>query len=172
MRAFISVELPENVRREILKIQNQLPLFVGKLTEPENLHLTLKFLGEIDEDKVEEVRKRLRKVKLKKFEAEISEIGVFTPSFIKIIWVSFTGCDDLQKEVDNALEGLFPSEKRFMGHVTIARVKKCDKRKFMNELGRVKVNNINFDVDKFYLKESRLHEKGPEYKVVEEYGLN
>ena len=47
MRTFIAVDIPENVKEEIIKIQDKLPEFVGKLTELENLHLTLKFLGEI-----------------------------------------------------------------------------------------------------------------------------
>lgn len=173
MRVFISVELGKKVKDEIRKIQASLPEFQGKKTELENLHLTLKFLGEIDEKQVEQVKKALRKVKLKKFEAEVDKFGVFTPSFIKIVWVSLCRCDELQKQVDNVLADLFGKEKRFMSHVTIARVKNVrDKKKFLAELGKIKVEEIRFKVDKFFLMESVLHESGPEYKVIDEYKLD
>ena len=57
MRTFISIDMPEVVRSEIEKIQDVLPEFFGKKTERDNLHLTLKFLGEIDEEKVKEFEK-------------------------------------------------------------------------------------------------------------------
>lgn len=172
MRVFISVELPREVKKEIKKIQAKLPEFVGKKTELENLHLTLKFLGEIDREKVEQVKKALKKVKLKKFEAELDKLGIFTPSFIKIVWVSLAGCNELQKQVDEALSGLFGKEKRFMSHVTIARVKNVkDKKKFLSEVNKIKFEKIKFKVDRFYLMESVLHEKGPEYRVIESYSL-
>ena len=158
MRVFIAIDIPKNIRKEIVAIQNNLPEFSGKKTEPENLHLTLKFLGEIDEEKVEEVKKKLSEIKFRKFQAELSEIGVFTPSFLKIIWVKLGGCDEIQKEVDKKLEGLFAKEKRFMSHLTIARVKNVnDRRRFL-------VNSIK-------LKKSTLTPEKPIYEDVLEIKL-
>ena len=189
MRIFISVEFGKQVKDELRKIQARLPEFqenlrfsspskdktfevVGKKTENENLHLTLKFLGEIDEHEVDIVREKLREVKLKKFESELDEIGVFNPSFIKIIWISLKNCEGLQAEIDKALLGLFKTEERFMGHVTIARVKNVkDKKRFVEKIREIKVEKVKFKVDRFYLMESKLSEKGPEYRVVEEYKL-
>lgn len=172
MRTFISVELPEEVKKEIIKIQSKLPEFQGKKTEVENLHLTLKFLGEIDEDKVKKVREKLREIKLDKFQGEIRNLGVFTESLIKIIWIYLANCNQLQELIDDKLKDLFEKEKRFMGHITLARVKKVeDKRKFLEELRKIKVEGWKFVVDRFYLKESILNEKGPEYKVIEEFKL-
>jgi 2'-5' RNA ligase len=79
-RCFIAIDLPREVIHEITRIQKIIrdkTLFTGKLTEDENLHLTLKFLGEIDENKVEEARKRLTNIKIPEFFAETSEVGVF-----------------------------------------------------------------------------------------------
>ena len=45
VRAFIGIDIPNGIKKEIIKQQNSLPEFFGKKTEPENLHLTLKFLG-------------------------------------------------------------------------------------------------------------------------------
>ena len=77
-RCFISINLPEEIRKEIKKIQEQLPEFKGKKTELENLHLTLKFLGEIDEVKIEEIKEKLKEIKIEKFETEIDEAGIFS----------------------------------------------------------------------------------------------
>jgi len=173
MRVFISIDIPKNVKEEILKIQNKLPEFYGKKTEPENLHLTLKFLGEIDKEKVEDVRRKLRDVKYNSFEAEIDSIGVFSPKFIKIIWLHMKNCEGLQKIVDENLSYLFSREKRFMSHLTIARVKKIDNKElFLEKLKQIKIPDLKFKVDAFYLMESKLSEKGPKYSVIEEYNLN
>lgn len=172
MRAFISIDFPDEVKERIKKIQAQLPEFSGKLTEFENLHLTLKFLGEISEKEAEDIERKLKEVKIKRFEAEINEIGVFSERFVRIIWLHITNCDELQREIDEKLSEFFAKENRFMSHVTIARVKKIEnKMKFIEQLKEVKIEKIKFNVDGFYLKQSFLHEKGPEYKVVGEYKL-
>lgn len=174
MRAFIAIELPEDVLREIVKIQKSLPEFSGKLTERENIHLTLKFLGEIDEDKVEEVKTRLREIKFEKFSCEIDEIGVFNSDFIKIVWVHLKSEEllKLQKEIDDKLKSLSEPERRFMSHVTIARVKNCDKKKFLAGLDKIKINKMKFEVDNFKLRKSNLTPSGPIYSVIEEFNLS
>ena len=172
MRCFISIDMPEKVREGIREIQENLPNFIGKKTELENLHLTLKFLGEIDEKKLEEVKKKLKEINSKKFETEIDSIGVFSEKFIKIVWLHLTGCEELQKEIDEKLKDLFDKEKRFMSHLTIARVKNIkDKRKFLEGLKEIKIPKIKFAVDNFRLKESVLRRKGPKYEILAEYEL-
>lgn len=172
IRTFISVELPENTIKEVNKIQEQLPEFKGKKTEAENLHLTLKFLGNIDEETLGSVKERLGQIKFKKFKTEISEIGIFSPENVRIIWVKLEDCMDLQKEIDEILFGLFEKEKRFMGHVTIARVKSLrNKKEFLEEIGKINLPEIKFMVKNFKLKKSTLGQKGPVYETLEEYNL-
>jgi len=173
IRTFISIDLPNNVQREIKKIQNSLPGFEGKLTELENLHLTLKFLGEIEEKRVEEVKNRLKEIKLQSFESEVDEIGIFSPKFVKIVWVHLTNCNRPQKLIDEKLEGLFEKEERFMSHVTIARVKFLkNKNYFLGELDKVKIpSGLKFKVDNFMLKKSTLTPDGPVYETLENYYL-
>jgi 2'-5' RNA ligase len=172
MRTFISIEIPDTIKKEILKIQNALPEFKGKKTEFENLHLTLKFLGEVDKEKIELVRERLKKIKFKEFEAEIDFIGVFSEKFIRIIWLHIKNCDELQKEIDDKLGDLFEKEKRFMGHLTIARVKSVkDKKKFLSEIKNMKIPKLKFVVKNFNLKKSILTEKRPIYEDIEVYKL-
>lgn len=172
MRCFISINLPKEIEEEIGKIQEELPDFYGKKTELENLHLTLKFLGEINEDKIEEVKNELREVKFERFNSEIDEIGVFSEKFVRIIWLHLTGCDELQKIVDNKLKSLFELERRFMSHLTIGRVKSLkDKKKFLEDLKAIKIPKIKFNIDKFYLMKSELTNKAPKYEIIEEYDL-
>lgn len=172
MRCFIAVDFPNEVKKEIKKIQDRLPDFIGKKTEIDNLHLTLKFLGEIDENKLEEVKKRLNEIKLKSFETKIDSIGVFSPSFIKIIWLHLINCNELQKQIDDKLSYLFKKEKRFMSHLTISRVKKVkSKNEFLKNLNKIKINNEKFNVNNFKLQKSTITSEGPKYETIEEYGL-
>ena len=164
-RCFIAIDLPENIKKEIIQIQKSLPEFKGKLTEEENLHLTLKFLGEISDETANEVKERLKKIKFKKFKSNLKGLGVFSEQFIRIVWMKLENCDELQKEIDNSLRDLFKKEERFMSHLTIARVKAVkDKKLFIETLEKIKVKPVEFSVDSFKLKKSVLTEKGPIYE--------
>ena len=170
MRVFVAVDIPKNIREKIKIIQKKIPEFNGKFTEAENLHLTLKFLGNVNEEILIKVKNRLREIKLKGFETQISEIGVFSPSFIKIVWLHMANCEELQKEIDEKLSDLFEKEKRFMSHLTIARVKSVkNKKEFLRELNEIKLGKLNFVVKNFKLKKSVLSEKGPHYEDISIY---
>lgn len=172
MRAFIAIDIPENVKKEIVKIQNKLPEFAGKKTEKENLHLTLKFLGEIDEAKIEKIKQKLKDIKIRGFEAELTKIGFFDKQKNGIIWIHMANCEKLQKEIDEKLSGLFEKEKRFMPHLTIARVKKIKNKKiFLEELNNLNLEKIKVPVNNFVLKKSVLTEKKPVYENIEIYNL-
>jgi len=172
VRTFISIDLPENIKKEIQRIQDLLPDFVGKKTEQENLHLTLKFLGEIDNEKVEEIKKRLKLVKIKAFEAEVDNLGVFSEKFVRIVWIHLKGAEKLQEEVDKALKEIFDKEERFMSHITIARVKSIkNKMDFLSKLKEIKIPKLKFKVDSFQFKKSELFPQGPRYEVIEGYNL-
>jgi len=177
MRCFVALDLPReaiNHIKEIQKLIEKQNIFIGKFTEHENLHLTLKFLGEIDERKIEEVKERLKEISFDEFEAELFEFGVFSKKFIKIIWIKLggKGIFSLQKEIDKKLEDLFKSEERFMSHITIARVKNVpDRKRFLDYIKNIKVKKIKFKVEKFFLKKSELKPEGPVYEDIGEYRL-
>jgi len=179
MRAFISINIPEEIRKEIKKIQDKLPEFFGKKIGLGNLHLTLKFLGEIEEEKISAVKEKLREIKIEKFETEIDEIGVFdnrkSRKYSKkiIVWLHMKNCEELQRQVEDVLKDLFEPERRFMSHLTIARVKNVkNKDMFIEELKKMKIEKIKFKVDRFYLMKSELTVEGPRYSVLEEYNLS
>jgi len=181
MRIFIALELNENAIEEIKRIQKIIKkenekknFFYGKFTEPQNLHLTLKFLDEIEEKEIQKIDFLLNEIKMKSFYAEINEIGVFSKNFIKIIWLKLEGekVFELQKEIDHKLADLFEPERRFMSHITIARIKKVnDKNGLLKFLNDLKINKTNFQVKKFFLKKSELFSEGPFYETLKEYYL-
>lgn len=177
IRCFICIELSREAieyfeeMQEIIRKKN---IFQGKYTEPENLHLTLKFLGEIPESRVEEVKKRLDEIKLEGFNVKLGAFGLFSKKSFRILWVKLLGegLFKLQNEVDSKLEGLFPLEERFMGRITLARIKKVfDKKIFLDYVKNIKTKKINFSVCDFVLKKSELKPEGPVYSDIVRYKL-
>ena len=178
IRSFICIEFPDEIVKEIARVQELVSKvkFTGKLTELENLHLTLKFLGEIDDKKLEEIKKKLREIKFGLMKLKLGKVGTFS---IKgnphIVWIKLEGkaVYDLQKKIDESLKDLFGVEERFMGHLTIARVKYVkDKKGFLKHLESIKVKPLSFNISEFKLKKSELREIGPVYSDIEVYSAN
>ncbi len=173
MRCFIGIDLSIEAIKGIQKIQKKLePNFSGRLISSENLHLTLKFLGEIEQEAINDVKNRLSSITHPPFELNLRDVGVFSQKFIKIIWVKVSDVP-LQPLVDNCLNDIFKLENRFMGHITIARVKSlADKNSFLQLINKTRVNEISFMVRDFYLKESIFTKDGPIYKDIDRYKLS
>lgn len=178
-RAFIAVDFEEEVLKEIARIQEVLKnlKFTGKFTELENMHLTLKFLGEIGEEKLNLIKERLKEVKIKSFSAKLSDVGLFNyKGKPRIIWVKIggEGIFLLQKRIDEEMEKAgFKREERFMSHVTIARIKYVkDVKKFKEYVQRISAKKIEFEIDRFKLKSSELKPIGPVYRDVGVYFCN
>lgn len=178
IRCFIALEMPREAINYIRELQKQIEkknLFTGKFTEAENLHLTLKFLGEIGEEKIKEVKERLKEVKMQSFEACLGDIGVFSSkysSYVRVIWLKLENCDKLQKQIDEKLKEIFQPEERFMSHITIARVKHVSNRKeLVDYIKNIKTKDIKFKVEQFFLKKSTLMPEGPVYEEIEVYNL-
>ena len=177
VRCFIALELSReaiNYLEEIQTLIKKKNLFYGKFTEPENLHLTLKFLGEIPEEKVKLVQEKLKEIKNKEFEIELGELGFFTEKSFRIVWVKLVSKAiwELQTIIDDKLRDLFEKEKRFMSHVTLARIKKViDKKIFLDYIKNMKIKPIKLKISEFTLKKSELTREGPNYSDVERYKL-
>lgn len=172
-RVFISIDIPEQIKEEIEGIQNIIPEFLGKKTEKENLHLTLKFLGSVSDEVIVKINERLKDINFSRFDTTIDSLGFFSEKYIRIIWLHLTNCDELQKEIDIVLSGLFEKEKRFMSHLTIARVRQVkNKIKFLDSLKKIRFSEIKFRIDSFRLKESILSSEKPVYKTLAKYDLD
>jgi len=178
-RCFIAISFPDEVVKEIARLQEMISKkgFTGKLTELNNLHLTLKFLGDIDEKKVALVKEHLGKVSFDKIELHLGEVGTFAYSGNpRIIWLKLEGQAlwDLQAKIDEVLNKCgFPKEERFMAHVTLARIKYVeDKKRFREFIKEIKPEKISFQVESFALKESELKTIGPVYRDIETYKVS
>jgi 2'-5' RNA ligase len=174
-RAFICIEFSDEVIKEVARVQELIGKvkFTGKLTELENLHLTLKFLGEIDDEKLERVKTALKKIEFKPMKLKLGKVGTFSvrgkPS---IVWIKVEGkaIYDLQKAIDEVLLGSFKPEERFMGHLTIARIKYVkDKKGFLEHIDSIKCKPVAFETREFKLKKSDLKQVGPVYTDIEVY---
>ncbi len=168
MRLFISCEVSQDIADYVHEFAKQLP--EAKLTIPHNIDLTIKFLGDVQDNKLDEIQQRLSEVKFRPFRAMLNSIGVFTEDFIRVVWVGLTPSekfDELHVLADDALKGLFVREKRFQAHLTIARVKYIkDKEKFLDALKKMKVEPKTFDVNKLVLFKSRLSPKGATHEPM------
>ena len=177
MRCFLAIDLNYECRDYLFNLQKEISKFVkAKWVEKKNLHLTLKFLGDLDENKLETVKRILSEIKLKKFKIYLNELGVFpNENVINIIWVGIKPERDimnLQKRIDEVLLDLFSKDQKFLSHITLGRVKFIkNKEKLKGILKETKINKIEFEVNKFRLYKSELTKNGPRYYVLDEYKL-
>ncbi len=172
MRVFIAVEVPEEHREELQRIQEEFSK-LGNINLTKEYHCTLKFLGEITEKQVEEVKEKLRKIKMKKFETSIEELGAFpNQDYINVLWISLKGrISELQAKIDSELQEMFPKDNRFKAHVTLGRVKSVKDKKAIKERLELKTQDMKFEVKEFKMIKSTLTPEGPKYETLEMYSL-
>jgi len=183
VRVFIAIPIDEQTRHELVSVQSLL-LSTGaklKLVEPENLHLTLKFLGEVGEEKIGEIEEALKKTMLgvKKFKMEVKGLGAF-PGFryLRVLWAGINQGKneviELQRKIDFSLQPLgFRPERNFHPHVTIARVKFVRNREelitFIKDAANKKFGAVG--VRRIDLMKSTLTRSGPVYTTLSEIEL-
>jgi 2'-5' RNA ligase len=179
MRLFIAIDLSEQAKENIEKIKSELKGIKGvKPVSKENIHLTLKFLGEVADNKVEEAVRALSQVKFKPFNISINKTGVFpSEQRIQVLWVDAEPAEPLvevKKMIDAALPK-FKDDHQFKSHITFARIKyianDSDKKKILDILKK-SVGKTEFLVDNFRLYKSDLQPMGPVYEVVKEFAFD
>ena len=167
---FIAMDFNE-LKDYFLELQKQLPRN-AKLSLTKSFHLTLKFLGEVQPEKVENIIESLKKIKFQHFTFFLNSIGIFpSENYIRVAWIGLQPEDKilgLQKQVDESLKKLFKKEKDFKAHITIARVKYPeDKKSFVENIKKIKVENKKIEIKDFRLVKSTLTLKGPVYEDLE-----
>lgn len=181
IRCFIAVDVkldPEGLAK-YQRLSSQL-VSTGallKLVEPRNLHVTLKFLGEIDEVKLERVNNLLRDVRGEAFKLTLRGVGGFPNALNpRVVWIAvsegFENLRRLRDDVEERLASLFPREGReFKAHVTIARVKRGGQA--LAPILRAYGNEVfgSMSIKEFKLKRSVLTSEGPIYSDIEVYPL-
>ena len=127
LRLFVALTLERSARREIMRLQENMWGKDGKgLTRPENLHLTLAFLGETDPERVEDICWAMEKVRMQPPKLVFDRIGVFKQSAGDIWWLGIKEnkpLEELQfRLADNlAYKGFKLEERKFVPHLTLAR---------------------------------------------------
>ncbi len=189
MRAFIAVPLPaalqEQIWKEISPLRSILNPKILRWVAPENIHLTLKFLGDTPEEKLDDLKKILAEemIKIPSFEMHLRKIGVFPNlSCPRVIWLGVEGSGKLltvYKSVQAVSRqiGSVPEKRRFSAHLTLGRVKGRGQNKRVSSQIRTRIEESPpYDFGKVRVKsvhlfESKLKTQGAEYRSLFEAKL-
>ena len=182
MRAFLAFEASPAVIQNLLFVEEELRNTQAdvKLVDKDNLHFTVKFLGEIPESLIAEIDKRVGALVMPKMDVSVRGLGAFPDArHPRIVWagVSSEGAPVVSKvaqQVIDALKGIGEEEeRRYHPHITVARV-----RSPRNQEALAKVLRDRSDTDfgrtaitALKLKSSTLTPNGPIYRDVREYAL-
>ncbi|MFA6307635.1 MAG: RNA 2',3'-cyclic phosphodiesterase [Patescibacteria group bacterium] len=179
-RLFISLPVDPMLSKDIIKKFSNLNLPWEKLKKAnlEQMHLTLKFLGDFPIDKIPDLLNSLSRIDIgiSDLELEINQSEIFNIQQPKVLALAIKKNNDLQKlydEIDQVLfdDGLSHKEvRRFSAHLTLARVKqKADFEEF-EEFNNWQIKK-SFFVSYFELKESELTKAGSEYTTLQVFDL-
>ena len=183
MRTFIAIELDKEIKEVLSKIQTELKNAEAdvKWVYPENIHLTLKFLGEVKEEKIQKIIHCLKEITNVKnpFQIEIKDIGAFpninSPRVIWAgIWEGKERLLQLAALIEDALVKLkFPKEERkFSAHITIGRTRSPKNKDTLSQkMNQFKFNPFSQTVKSVVLFKSALTPKGPIYEKISEEKL-
>ncbi len=174
MRCFVAVDVPDSVKPDITELQGKLPEKGVKPVEKENLHYTLKFLGEIGAGAEAEAGAKLEKIagKFRPFTVKIKDMGAFPSlTYIRVVWLGGEGLYDLQKAVEDGLGEMFGRERNITPHLTLARVNFQNKEiaSIIRENQNIEIGS--FEVTEFKLKKSTLTRNGPIYEDARAFKL-
>lgn len=182
VRLFVALLFPDEIKAALGRLIDELrPMGAGvKWVEPHNIHLTLKFIGEISEKKVERITGAVGDVLAGRaaFEGHVAGCGGFPHlKRPRVLWVGLGGADpaiDIAKQLNHKLIpiGVKSERKPLSPHLTLGRIKK---QTDLSELTAY-MQNLNFDAGKVILKKvalvkSTLTPGGPIYKNVEVFEL-
>ncbi len=181
MRAFIAIDLPKDLKNKLHSFQNELKkldIIEGNWTK--EYHLTLKFLGDITEDKLKEIEKVLAAIadKTKKFELNLQGISGFpSTDYVRVMWLGVGAGDEealvLHEEIDDSLaKSGFEKEKRYENHITLCRVKKVSDKGKLKEIFKAKTEFGKFEVSEIKLIKSYLTKKGQVYDVLKTFNFS
>jgi 2'-5' RNA ligase len=179
MRCFIAISLPEEVRRRLEQIQRELKKFNADITwtRPEGIHLTLKFLGEVESNTLPQVKSVVEQAALveKKFRITTDKAGVFPhPHRPRVLWIGIKeGVEPsgrIASFLEEKLEPLgYPREERaFNPHLTLGRVRSSKNIEPLMEyfFHQLNVEPMIIPAEALSLYQSVLTPSGAEYQVL------
>lgn len=184
IRSFIAFDIDnESVLRRMTDAQSLL-INTGaylKLVKPENIHITMRFLGNITSSTVEKIFEEIKKVQFTSFDVKIQGIGAFPHlRYPRVVWAGMTEGADQMRSIFSQLEpslrrlGFAPDSKGFSPHLTLARVKsgrnKAELAKCINENADYEFGIVRAEC--LRLKRSNLTPKGPIYSTLKSFCPN
>jgi len=180
MRLFVALELPEQLRIAIASVKGAFD-GVGmqaKWTPQENMHVTLKFLGEVDEKALPHVKRCVTEAaaSVEPFDVAVEGAGSFgRPP--RVVWAGIAeGAEQaasLMRKLEESLSFIVKEEREPSPHMTVARVASCaDSERFFQALATMKAKRFgSFHAHCIALKRSVLTPDGPVYSTVEKFPL-
>ncbi len=176
MRLFVAIDFPEPIKNELNGISYGLP--GARWVPQDQLHLTVRFIGEVDGGLFHDIRSELEQVKADGFPLTLKGLGHFPPrKNPRVLWVGMEKSEPLlalRKKIDGALAGcgITPEKRKFSPHITLARLKKTPINRVTQFLaGNALFSLPEFPVTRFYLYSSVLTPKGAVHTVEAEYEL-
>jgi len=189
IRSFIAIELPDELKSELVQLEARLKSidqpFV-KWVDPYSIHLTLKFLGNVAADRIGEITEAMEEATqgISSFHLQVRDLGVF-PNLrrVQVAWVGLGGeiykLAQLQQRIESSLEtlGFTPESRKFVPHLTLARVRNRASLNERQRLGEL-IASTSFDtvhnikVDSISLMKSQLTREGAIYTRISLVGLN
>lgn len=179
-RLFISLPIDTIISKDIFQNFSKLNLTGDKLkyTKPEQMHLTLKFLGDFDIVNIPHLIDTLSKIHLdtKGIELHINQTKIFNSSQPKVLALTIESNKNLQNlydQIDQILfdEGLANKEvRKFSAHLSLARIKKAATFKEFENFNKWSINKTTF-ATYFQLQESELTKQGPIYTTLQTFEI-
>jgi len=196
-RIFIAINFPDEIKRELSDFQSKWPELPVRWTKPENLHITLVFLGYLSDEELPEVLKITKEVasKHKQFSINLNKIFYGPPKKPpRMVWVEGEKnieLGNLQKDLEKSLlssedflsaEALAKAEAKedvsenrpYSPHITLGRIKTWEFRQIEPE-ERPEINediSLSFEVNSIEVMKSELKRGGPEYTILERCSLS
>lgn len=182
MRLFVAIDLEEEIKDKLTDIIASLRKedVEVKWVERENLHITLKFLGEVREENVKAIEDSVEGVikNMKKFKISLEGVGYFgSPNYIRIVWVDVKEgreeVKELMERLNEALNQVRKDDFPPAAHLTIGRVR-SPKNKYLLLETIQEMKDVKFgecEVKEIKLKQSVLGREGPQYSNLKVFSL-
>ena len=174
-RLFVAIRPPSNIRDALLDLMGGIS--GARWQDDDQLHLTLRFLGEVDRHQAEDVHAALGSIHHPPFDLAVNGLGMFDRRGVPTtVWAGVAPADPvhaLHKKIDQAMAriGIEPDRRAFHPHITLARLGRDCGRPEGFLAGSGTVNFAPFRVEAFGLYESRLTPDGAVYAELATYPL-
>ncbi|HEX3652987.1 MAG TPA: RNA 2',3'-cyclic phosphodiesterase [Rhizomicrobium sp.] len=175
IRLFVALALPENVAQGLFALQSGMP--GARWSTREQLHLTLRFIGDVDDRDANGIDDVLSGISAPRFALELKGVGAFGGKNPRALWAGVAPNEaliHLQRKIESAIQRLgFPAEERkYTPHVTLARLRAAPAGRVMDYLtDRALYASAPFEVETFALFSSSLTPNGSVYVAERKYAL-